>query len=263
MADLEIRDLYVSVEGKEILKGVNLTVNKGETHALMGPNGSGKTSLSYTLMGHPGYKVESGDILLKGASMLGLSPDKRARLGMFLAFQYPSAVPGVSVPNFLRTALGAIKRRGDEEPQDEKGRREMLMPPAQFRKVLREKMQMLKMDESFTKRYLNDGFSGGEKKRMEMLQMAILQPEIAILDETDSGLDIDALRTIADGVNGMAGPDLGILIITHYQRILNYVKPDFVHVLLDGRIVREGGIELVEELEKHGYEGMKPVAVGV
>jgi Fe-S cluster assembly ATP-binding protein len=237
---LEIRDLHVAVEGKPILKGVSLTIHKGEVHALMGPNGSGKSTLSNTLMGHPNYTVTNGDILFKGESILELSPDERARRGLFLAFQYPVAISGVSVVNFLRTALKSI--RGEE------------VPVREFRKLLKEKMALLGMDDSFAGRYVNDGFSGGEKKRHEILQMAMLQPEMAILDETDSGLDIDALRTVAEGINKLTGPNLGVLLITHYQRILNYVRPHYVHVLVDGRIVKSGGSELAEKLEAQGYD---------
>lgn len=246
---LEIRNLHVSVEGKPILKGVNLTVKQGEIHALMGPNGSGKSTLAYTLMGHPHYQVDAGQIIFKGIDLLELGPDERARLGLFLAFQYPVAVPGVSVANFLRSAINA--RRKALDPED-KG-----IPIPEFRKLLKEKMALLEMDPTFAGRYLNDGFSGGEKKRAEILQLAILQPEIAILDETDSGLDIDALRTVANGVNALAGPNLGILVITHYQRILNYIKPDFVHVMFQGRIVESGGRDLALELEERGYDWIR------
>jgi len=251
---LVIKDLRVSVEGKEILKGLDLTVRKGEIHALMGPNGSGKSTLAHTLLGHPKYQVEQGDILFNGESILGLKADERARKGMFLAFQYPSAVPGVTVANFLRTALNAKRKamssNGEGKP--------IAIP--EFRKLMKDKMALLKMDESFATRYLNDGFSGGEKKRAEILQLAVLKPEIAILDETDSGLDIDALRIVAEGVNALTGPDLGVLVITHYQRILNYIKPQFVHVLVNGQIVREGGPELALELEEKGYEGFSVTA---
>lgn len=245
---LEIKDLSVSVEGKEILKGVNLTVEKGQIHALMGPNGSGKSTLAYALMGHPQYKVVGGQVLFKGQSILELKPDERARLGLFLAFQYPVPIPGVSVANFLRLAVNALRRNGDDQKT---------LPVSEFRKLLKEKMLLLKVDASFASRYLNEGFSGGEKKRVEILQMAILQPEMAILDETDSGLDIDALRTVAAGVNALAGPEMGVLVITHYQRILNYIQPHFVHVMVDGRIVRSGGPELALELEQKGYVGME------
>ncbi len=249
MDQLEIRNLHVSVNDREILKGVNLTVRKGEIHAIMGPNGTGKSTLAYTLMGHPAYTVTEGEVIFKGQNILELEPDERSRLGIFLAFQYPVAIPGVTVANFLRSALNARRRAVD--PQD-KG-----IPVPEFRKMLLEKMKLLKMDPSFAGRYLNDGFSGGEKKRAEILQMAVLQPEIAILDETDSGLDIDALRIVADGVNALMGPNLGVLVITHYQRLLNYVKPHFVHVMLDGRIVESGGPELALALEEHGYSWLR------
>jgi len=239
-AELVIQDLHVSVEGREILKGVNLTVPTGEVHALMGPNGSGKSTLAYTLMGHPKYEVTQGQVLFKGEDILDLEPDERARRGVFLAFQYPTAIPGVSLGNFLRMSLKSV--RGAD------------MPILEFRKLAKEKMALLKMDDSFFGRYVNDGFSGGEKKRAEILQMALLQPQIAIMDETDSGLDIDALRTVSEGVNAIRGPQMGILIITHYQRILNYITPDYVHVLVDGRIVRSGQQDLVEALEARGYD---------
>lgn len=237
---LEVRDLHVAVGGKPILKGVDLAVHRGEIHALMGPNGSGKSTLSYALMGHPAYTVTGGDILLDGQSILELSPDERAKLGLFLAFQYPVAVPGVSVTNFLRTALRAVKGRE--------------VPVREFRRTLKEKMDLLGMDDSFAGRYVNDGFSGGEKKRLEILQMAMLQPTVAVLDETDSGLDIDALRTVAEGISRLSGPHMGVLVITHYQRILNHVRPDYVHVLANGRIVRSGGSELAHTLEAQGYD---------
>lgn len=249
MAELAIHNLHVSIEGKEILKGVNLTVKPGEVHALMGPNGNGKSTLAYTIMGHPSYTVTEGEVCFEGQNILTLEPDKRSRLGIFLAFQYPVAIPGVSVANFLRTALNT--RRKAQNPED-KG-----MPIPEFRRMLREKMEMLKMDPAFAGRYLNDGFSGGEKKRNEILQMATLRPTIAILDETDSGLDIDALRVVSEGVNTLRGPDLGVLLITHYQRILNYIKPDFVHILMDGRIVETGGPELALTLEEHGYNWLR------
>jgi Fe-S cluster assembly ATP-binding protein len=237
---LVIENLHVNVEGREILRGVDLVVTRGQTHALMGPNGSGKSTLAYTLLGHPKYEVTEGRVLFKGQNVLELEPDERARLGMFLAFQYPTSISGVSLANFLRLSLKSV--RGGE------------VPPGQFRRLVREKLGLLKMDDAFLSRYVNEGFSGGEKKRAEVLQMALLEPEIAILDETDSGLDIDALRTVADGVNSLVGPRLGILIITHYQRILNYIKPDVVHVMVRGRIVRTGGHELVEALEAQGYD---------
>lgn len=249
MAELVIRDLFVSIQDKEILKGVNLTVRSGEVHAIMGPNGTGKSTLSYTIMGHPAYEVTAGEVLLNGENILEKEPDERARKGLFLAFQYPVAIPGVTVANFLRTALNA--RRKAVNPED-KG-----VPIPEFRKLLREKMNLLKMDNAFAGRYLNDGFSGGEKKRAEILQLATLQPDFAILDETDSGLDIDALRIVSDGVNALRGPELGVLLITHYQRILNYIKPDFVHVMLGGKIVESGGADLALHLEEHGYEWVR------
>jgi Fe-S cluster assembly ATP-binding protein len=249
MSQLEIKNLHVSIEDKEILKGLSLTIKQGEIHAIMGPNGTGKSTLAYTLMGHPNYTVTQGEILFKGKNLLELEPDERSREGVFLAFQYPVAIPGVTVANFLRSAINA--RRRAENP-DDKG-----MPIPEFRKLLKEKMNTLKMDNAFAGRYLNDGFSGGEKKRAEILQMATLKPEIAILDETDSGLDIDALRIVSEGVNALSGPELGVLVITHYQRLLNYIKPHFVHVMLDGRIVESGGPELALQLEEQGYEWVR------
>ena len=249
MSELIIRGLHVSVEGSEILKGVDLTVKQGEVHALMGPNGSGKSTLSNSIMGHPSYEVTSGEVLFQGEDLLALAPDERSRAGIFLAFQYPVAIPGVTLANFLRTAINARRRASDPE---DKG-----VPIPQFRKTLKEKMDHLGMDHSFAGRYLNDGFSGGEKKRAEILQMATLEPKIAILDETDSGLDIDALRTVAEGVNALRGPDLGVLVITHYQRILNYIKPDYVHIMLDGRIVESGGADLAIQLEEQGYDWIR------
>jgi len=235
-----IEGLYVSVEGNEIVKGVDLTVNHGEVHALMGPNGSGKSTLANAIMGHPRYEVTAGKVLFQGQDLVGMTPDKRAREGLFLAFQYPAAIPGVVMGNFLRAALKA--RRGED------------VPVREFRKLLDETMDLLKMDATFARRYVNEGFSGGEKKRAEVLQMAMLRPEMAVLDETDSGLDIDALKTVAEGINAIRGPGSGVLLITHYQRVLNYVKPDVVHVLYQGRIVKSGGPELSEQLEKQGYE---------
>ncbi|HET7141392.1 MAG TPA: Fe-S cluster assembly ATPase SufC [Candidatus Limnocylindria bacterium] len=260
---LQIRDLEVSIAGKKILKGVTLDVKQGEVHALMGPNGSGKTSLAYTLMGHPDYRVDAGTItwagvdLLKGPTPLGLSPDKRARLGLFLAFQYPSAIPGVTVASFLRNIYNAVHH---PKPADDSGQEAVKytgIPLARFRKLMEEKMAMLHVDPAFAARYVNDGFSGGEKKRLEMLQMAILAPKMAILDETDSGLDIDALRNVAEGINATLSPEMGVLMITHYQRMLNYVTPQFVHVLLDGRIVMSGGEELSKQLEANGYDWVR------
>jgi len=249
MSQIEIKNLHVSIEGKEILKGVDLTVEQGKVHAIMGPNGTGKSTLAYTLMGHPSYTVTEGKITFKGQNVLELEPDERSRLGIFLAFQYPVAIPGVTVANFLRTALNARRRAANPE---DKG-----MPIPEFRKMLKEKMGLLKMDQAFAGRYLNEGFSGGEKKRAEILQMATLNPEIAILDETDSGLDIDALRIVADGVNALMSKDMGVLVITHYQRLLNYIKPDYVHVMLGGRIVETGGAELAAELHKQGYDRVR------
>lgn len=249
MSQLVIRNLHVSIDNKPILKGVNLTVAQGEVHAIMGPNGTGKSTLAYTLMGHPSYQVTAGEVLFKDRNLLELKADERSRLGLFLAFQYPVAIPGVTLANFLRTALNARRKVGN--PQD-KG-----VPIPEFRKMLRQKMELLKMDPAFAGRYLNDGFSGGEKKRAEILQLATLQPEIAILDETDSGLDIDALRIVSEGVNALRGPELGAMIITHYQRILNYIKPDVVHVMLDGRIVETGGADLALHLEEHGYDWVR------
>jgi len=246
---LEIRNLHVSIDNKPILNGVDLIVKQGEVHALMGPNGTGKSTLAYTLMGHPSYSVTAGQIIFKGVDLLELAPDERARLGLFLAFQYPVAIPGVSVANFLRTALNA--RRRATNPAD-KG-----MPIPEFRRLLKAKMAALQVPETFAGRYLNEGFSGGEKKRAEILQMATLEPEIAVLDETDSGLDIDALRVVASGVNVLAGPHLGVLVITHYQRILNYIKPDQVHIMLGGRIVETGGADLALHLEEKGYDWVR------
>jgi len=249
MSEIDIHNLHVSIEGREILKGVNLNVKQGEVHAIMGPNGTGKSTLAYTLMGHPHYEITDGEICLKGQNLVDLEPDTRSHLGLFLAFQYPVSIPGVTVANFLRTALNA--RRKFNNP-DDKG---VSIP--EFRRLLKEKMDMLKMDHSFASRYLNEGFSGGEKKRAEVLQMAVLQPEIAVMDETDSGLDIDALRIVSEGINALRGPDLGVLLITHYQRMLNYIKPDYVHIMMDGRIVETGGPELALHLEEHGYDWLR------
>jgi Fe-S cluster assembly ATP-binding protein len=261
-ADLVIRNLHVNVEGKEILKGLNLEMNRGEIHAIMGPNGSGKSTLANTLMGHPAYEVTGGEIWFKGQNIVDMLPDGRSRLGLFLAFQYPSAIPGVSVANFLRTALNArrVQARPASNGNGAESGESQGISMREFRQLLKDKMAMLQMDSSFARRYLNDGFSGGEKKRMEILQMAMLQPEIAILDETDSGLDIDALRIVSEGVNQLMNPSLGVLVITHYQRILNYVKPDHVHILVGGRIVLSGGPELALELEDRGYDWLKEEA---
>lgn len=242
---LQVKDLHVSVEGKEILKGLTLTIEAGKVHAIMGPNGSGKSTLSFCLMGHPKYTINSGDILYKGESLFDLTVDERAKKGLFLAFQYPTAIPGVTISNFLRAALRGV--RGAEVPVKE------------FRETVKRQLKFLGIPESFMNRYVNDGFSGGEKKRLEILQMAVLSPALAVLDETDSGLDIDALKTVAQGINTLRSPERGILLITHYQRLLNYIKPDFVHVMVDGRIVRSGSAELALELEAKGYEGFRPV----
>lgn len=249
MSELVIRNLHASVNGNEILKGVNLTVKQGEVHALMGPNGTGKSTLAYTLMGHPSYEVTEGEVWFKGQNILELEPDERAHLGLFLAFQYPVAIPGVTVANFLRSAINAKLKATDPESKG------ISIP--EFRRLLKEKMDLLKMDHSFAGRYLNEGFSGGEKKRAEVLQMATLRPEIAIMDETDSGLDIDALRIVSEGVNALRGPELGVLVITHYQRILNHIKPDFVHIMMGGRIVETGGPDLALQLEEHGYDWLR------
>ncbi len=244
MADLEIRNLHVRIEERENLKGVDLTVDPGEVHAMMGPNGSGKSTLANTLMGHPAYEVTEGSIVFKGQELIEVEPHERAKAGLFLAFQYPVAIPGVSVANFLRMAINAKR----EEPINVK----------EFRGELQHAIELLDVDRSFTSRHLNDGFSGGEKKRAEILQMAMLKPDVAILDETDSGLDIDALRTVAEGVERLHSEQgLGALIITHYQRILHYIAPQFVHVMLDGRIALEGGVELVERLEREGYDQIR------
>jgi Fe-S cluster assembly ATP-binding protein len=236
---LQIRGLEVAVEGTPILKGVDLTVPQGEVHALMGPNGSGKSTLAYALAGHPRYEITGGSAIFDGRDVAEMEADERARAGLFLAMQYPVEVPGVSVMNFLRTSLAAV--RGRE------------VPPREFIKLFDEKSELLGFDRSFADRYLNEGFSGGEKKRHEILQMAMLSPRFAVLDETDSGLDVDALRVVSEGVNALRGPDLGVLIITHYTRILRYIRPDVVHVMFQGRIARTGGPELAEHLEEHGY----------
>ena len=244
---LVVDGLHVAVEGKEILKGLTLTVNAGEVHALMGPNGSGKSTLSFCLMGHPKYAVTAGRILYQGEDIAPLSPDERAKRGIFLAFQYPTAIPGVTIANFLRAAMRGV--RGQDVPVKE------------FRQAVKTQLKALGIPDAFMNRYVNDGFSGGEKKRLEILQMAVLNPALAVLDETDSGLDIDALKTVAGGINALRSPQRGILLITHYQRLLNYITPDAVHVLVDGRVVRSGGAELALELESKGYEGFKPATV--
>ncbi len=254
---LVIRGLKVAPAGqpdREILQGIDLTVRKGEVHAIMGPNGSGKTTLAYALMGHPAYQIVGGEVLWKDTDILALSADKRARMGLFLAFQYPTAIPGLSVASFLRSALNAKLQGVDKDPDvDPTDPTRGGITMGEFRRKVREKFALLKMDESFAARYVNEGFSGGEKKRLEMLQMAVLEPEMAILDETDSGLDIDALRIVAESVNAMLNPDMGVLLITHYQRLLNHIKPDVVHVLAQGRIVTSGGRDLALRLEEEGY----------
>jgi len=242
-ATLEVRGLHAEVEGKEILRGIDLTVRQGEVHALMGPNGSGKSTLANVLMGRPGYVVTAGEVRFRGQEITGLKPDVRAQMGLFLAFQYPTEIPGVSVVNFLRSAYKAVK--GEQ------------ISALAFRKLLKEKMAMLGVEDQMVARYVNQGFSGGEKKKNEVLQLAVLSPDIAIMDETDSGLDIDSLKAVATGIQRLVGPDLGVLLITHYQRILNYITPDRIHVMLDGRIVISGGPELAYELESKGYEGLR------
>ena len=249
MSTLTIRNLHVSIEGKQILKGLNLEVKQGEIHAIMGPNGTGKSTLAYAVMGHPAYEITEGEIIFDGQDIVEMPTDERSRLGLFLAFQYPVSISGVTVANFLRTALNARRRAVDPKAKG--------ISILEFRKMLKEKMDMLKMDYAFAGRYLNDGFSGGEKKRAEILQMATLKPEFAILDETDSGLDIDALRIVSDGVNALAGDDLGVVVITHYQRLLDYIKPQFVHIMFDGRIVESAGPELALHLEEHGYDWVR------
>ena len=240
---LKIEDLYVEIDGQEIVKGLDLEVGKGEIHAIMGPNGSGKSTLANVLMGHPRYEVTGGSITFQGEDVFELEPDERAKLGMFLAFQYPSEVPGVSVANFLRTAVNSV--------------REEQLNPMEMYRLLQEKMSIMQMDPKFAERYLNEGFSGGEKKRNEILQMLMLDPKLAIMDETDSGLDIDALQVVAKGVNEMKGPEFSAVIITHYQRILRYIEPDRVHVMLDGRLVTSGGKELADDLEEKGYDWVR------
>ena len=254
MALLELKDLHVALEdGTEIVKGVDLAVSLNEVHAVMGPNGSGKSTLAYALMGHPAYEITEGEVLFEGENILELGADERAQRGLFLAFQYPHAVPGVTVTSFLRSAINAIRKAkasGEDDP--------VAIP--EFRKELLAQMDRLKVSRELASRYLNDGFSGGEKKRVEILQMAMLKPRIAILDETDSGLDIDALKIVASGVKELVGPEMGALVITHYQRILDYITPDFVHVFIDGRIVEEGGPELAHKLEAEGYERYEKAA---
>jgi Fe-S cluster assembly ATP-binding protein len=250
---LEIRNLHATIDGKDILRGINLKVNKGEVHAIMGPNGSGKSTLAKVLAGHPSYEIVSGEVLFEGRNLLELSPDERAREGIFLAFQYPVEVPGVSNAQFLRLAYNEKRKHLGEEELD----------PLEFKDLLAEKAKIVEMDLSFMSRSVNEGFSGGEKKRNEILQMAVLEPKLAVLDETDSGLDIDALRVVADGVNKLNNPNNAAILVTHYQRLLNYIIPDFVHVLYKGRIVKSGGKELALELEEKGYDWIKSEAVGV
>lgn len=244
---LEIRNLYASVDGNEILKGINLKVNPGEVHAIMGPNGSGKSTLAKVLAGHPQYEVTAGEVIYNGKNLLEMAPDERAREGVFMAFQYPIEVPGVSNAQFLRLAYNEKQKHHDEEELD----------PLEFKDLLKEKAKVVEMDASFMSRSVNEGFSGGEKKRNEILQMAVLDPKLSLLDETDSGLDIDALRIVAEGVNKLHSPDKAVILVTHYQRLLNYIVPDFVHVLSGGRIVKEGGKELALELEEKGYDWLK------
>jgi Fe-S cluster assembly ATP-binding protein len=257
LALLELKNLHVALEdGTEIVKGVDLSVNMDETHAIMGPNGSGKSTLAYALMGHPAYEITEGEILFDGVNLVELQADERAQRGLFLAFQYPHAVPGVTVTSFLRSALNSIRKAragGEDDP----------VPVPEFRKELLAQMDRLKVSRELASRYLNEGFSGGEKKRVEILQLAMLKPRIAILDETDSGLDIDAVRIVAGGVKELVGPQMGAIVITHYQRILNFIEPDFVHVMVGGRIVEEGGPELAHKLEAEGYEAFMPEVVTV
>src|ERR671913_391432 len=250
---LEINDLHAGIDGKEILKGLNLQINKGEVHAIMGPNGSGKSTLAKVLAGHPSYEVLSGEVLFEGKNLLELEPDERAREGVFLAFQYPVEVPGVSNAQFLRLAYNEKRKHLGEEELD----------PLEFKDLLTERAKIVEMDAALMSRSVNEGFSGGEKKRNEILQMAVLEPRLAVLDETDSGLDIDALRVVADGVNKLRSPENAIVLVTHYQRLLNYIVPDFVHVLYRGRIVRSGGKELALELEAKGYDWIKEEGAGV
>ncbi|HJW49811.1 MAG TPA: Fe-S cluster assembly ATPase SufC [Candidatus Limnocylindria bacterium] len=254
MPDLVIKDLHVNVEGKEILKGIDLVVRSGEVHAIMGPNGSGKSTLALTVMGHPRYKVTKGSVSYGGRDVLAMPVDERARAGLFLAFQYPAAIPGVSVANFLRTAINARRAEPGATAGTAEEARKNNMPIPQFVKLLAEKRKLLEIDEQFITRSVNDGFSGGEKKRLETLQMHMFSPSLALMDETDSGLDIDALKIVAHAIESLRGPEVGILLITHYERILKFVQPDFVHVLVDGRVVRTGGRELAAELEEKGYD---------
>jgi Fe-S cluster assembly ATP-binding protein len=257
LALLELKNVHVALEdGTEIVNGVDLAVNTNEVHAVMGPNGSGKSTLAYALMGHPAYEITEGDVLFDGESVLEMAADQRAQRGLFLAFQYPHAVPGVTVTNFLRSAINSVRKarnNGEDDP----------IPIPQFRKELLAEMEHLGVSRELASRYLNDGFSGGEKKRIEILQLAMLKPRIAVLDETDSGLDIDAVRVVANGVQGLVGPEMGAVVITHYQRILNFIKPDFVHVMVGGRIVEEGGPELAHKLEAEGYEAFMPEVAAV
>lgn len=259
--DLIIRDLRVSVEGKPILRGLNLEVKQGEIHALMGPNGSGKSTLAYALAGHPKYHIESGEVFLGGQNVLDMEADERAQHGLFLAFQYPVTIPGVTLADFLRRSASAVRRASTDTPNatasGERQDKTTLIPMRDFRRELLQKMKDLGIDQAFARRYVNEGFSGGEKKRVEVLQLAMLEPKIAILDETDSGLDIDALRAVAEGVNRLVGPQLGVLLITHYQRLLNYIKPQFVHILLDGQIVESGGPDMAEKLDASGYDWLR------
>ncbi len=258
--ELSIRNLQVSVDGKRILRGLNLDIKQGEVHALMGPNGSGKSTLAYALMGHPKYHIDTGEVFLGGENLLDLTADERARHGLFLAFQYPTSIPGVTLADFMRRSLSAVRYAREGVPverADDGQRKTTLIPMRDFRRELLQRMKELGVDQSFARRYVNEGFSGGEKKRVEILHMAMLAPQIAILDETDSGLDIDALRTVAEGVNALIGPQLGVLLITHYQRLLSYITPHFVHILLDGQLVESGGAELAEMLEAKGYDWVR------